>query len=249
VTELPRTPLPRIPMNNGISWYPCSLGSCRKGDTYCRCSWLDSLQERKWPGSARYVIVQRSYVVRRKGAREDELFPKEHPIGHRRLRGVEAAAQAATELSRETGSEVHIVYTLPTSAQLIGPHSYSAEVREPLIGGAERDAETFLKEQAEKIGAEGGKVAETHLRNGDPDKEIIRTAEALDVGLIVIGSRGLGAISRALMGSVSDSVVRHAHCPVFVVRGGRAADEHPGDKPWRGDHAKGLHIGELPRTP
>jgi nucleotide-binding universal stress UspA family protein len=107
---------------------------------------------------------------------------------------------------------------LPTPAQLIGHHLYSDEMRESLIGGAERDAETFLKDQAEKIGSDGGKVAETHLRSGDPDKEILRTAEALGVGLIVIGSRGLGALTRALMGSVSDSVVRHAHCPVFVVR-------------------------------
>ncbi len=128
------------------------------------------------------------------------------------------ATQAATELSRETGSEVHVVYVLPTPAQLIGHHLYSDEIRESLIGGAERDAETFLKEQAEKLASDGGKVAETHLRSGDPDKEILRTAEALDVGLIVIGSRGLGAISRALLGSVSDSVVRHAHCPVLVVR-------------------------------
>ena len=128
------------------------------------------------------------------------------------------ATQAATELSRETGSEVHVVYVLPTPAQLIGHHTYSAEIRESLIGGAERDAETFLKEQAEKIGSDGGKVAETHLRSGDPDKEILRAAEALGVGLIVVGSRGLGAVSRALMGSVSDSVVRHAHCPVLVVR-------------------------------
>jgi len=128
------------------------------------------------------------------------------------------ATQAATELSRDTGSEVHLVYVLPTPAQLIGHHLYSDEVRESLIGGAERDAETFLKEQAEKIGSDGGKVAETHLRSGDPDKEILRAAEALGVGLIVIGSRGLGALTRALMGSVSDSVVRHAHCPVFVVR-------------------------------
>jgi nucleotide-binding universal stress UspA family protein len=128
------------------------------------------------------------------------------------------AAQAATELSRETGSEVHLVYVLPTPAQLIGHHLYSDEIRESLIGGAERDAETFLKEQAEKVGSDGGKVADTHLRSGDPDKEILRAAEALGVGLIVIGSRGLGAVSRALMGSVSDSVVRHAHCPVLVVR-------------------------------
>ena len=128
------------------------------------------------------------------------------------------AAQAATELSRETGSEVHVVYVLPTPAQLIGHHLYSDEVRESLIGGAERDAETFLKEQAEKVSSDGGKVADTHLRSGDPDKEILRAAEALGAGLIVMGSRGLGAVSRMLIGSVSDSVVRHAHCPVFVVR-------------------------------
>ncbi len=128
------------------------------------------------------------------------------------------ATEAATELSRETGSEVHLVYVLPTPAQLIGHHLYTDEVRESLIGGAERDAETFLKEQAEKISSDGGKVADTHLRSGDPDKEILRTAESLGVGLIVMGSRGLGSISRMLIGSVSDSVVRHAHCPVFVVR-------------------------------
>ena len=50
----------------------------------------------------------------------------------------------------------------------------------------------------------------------------MRTSEELGVGMIVLGSRGLGAVSRALMGSVSDSVVRHAHCPVFVVRGDEA---------------------------
>jgi nucleotide-binding universal stress UspA family protein len=36
--------------------------------------------------------------------------------------------------------------------------------------------------------------------------------------MVVLGSRGLGVMRRALMGSVSDSVVRHAHCPVLVVR-------------------------------
>lgn len=128
------------------------------------------------------------------------------------------ATQAATELSRDTGSELHVVYVLPEPAQLIGHHLYSQETRESVIAEAEKGAEAFLKEQAEKIRSDGGKVAETHFRSGEPDKEILRTAESLGVGAIVIGSRGLGAISRALLGSVSDSVVRHAHCPVFVVR-------------------------------
>lgn len=128
------------------------------------------------------------------------------------------ATQAATELSRDTSSELRVVYVLPTPEQLIGHHLYPREIRESVVAEAEKEAERFLKEQAQRIEAGGGKVAETHFRSGDPDKEILRTAEAFDVGAIVIGSRGLGAISRALLGSVSDSVVRHAHCPVFVVR-------------------------------
>ena len=128
------------------------------------------------------------------------------------------ATQAATELSRDTGSELHVIYVLPTPAQLVGHHLYGQETRESVIAGAERDAETFLKDQAEQIGSNGGKVAETHFRSGEPDKEILRAAESLGVGLIVMGSRGLGAISRMLMGSISDSVVRHAHCPVLVMR-------------------------------
>ena len=48
--------------------------------------------------------------------------------------------------------------------------------------------------------------------------EIVALAEEIEAGLIVMGSRGQGGIRRALMGSVSDAVVRHAHCPVLVVR-------------------------------
>ena len=53
---------------------------------------------------------------------------------------------------------------------------------------------------------------------GEAAAEIVDLAEELGAGLVVVGSRGLGGIRRALMGSVSDSVVRHAHCPVLVVR-------------------------------
>jgi nucleotide-binding universal stress UspA family protein len=51
-----------------------------------------------------------------------------------------------------------------------------------------------------------------------PAAEVVALAEELGVGLIVMGNRGLGGIRRALIGSVSDSVVRYAHCPVMVVR-------------------------------
>jgi nucleotide-binding universal stress UspA family protein len=75
-----------------------------------------------------------------------------------------------------------------------------------------------LDTEAQKVREAGGRIAQTHLRTGKADTEIVDLAEELGVGLVVLGSRGLGGIRRALMGSVSDSVVRHAHCPVLVVR-------------------------------
>jgi len=132
------------------------------------------------------------------------------------------AAQAAGELSKQTGSEVHIAYVLPSPSELRGHHLYSQEVMQSVLEQAEGEARSFLEEQAKQLEASGGKVAETHLRAGEPDKEIVKLSEELGVGTIVIGSRGLGAVRRALMGGVSESVVRHAHCPVFVVRGDEA---------------------------
>ena len=129
------------------------------------------------------------------------------------------ATQAAAELSKNTGSEVHIAYVLPSPRELRGHHLYSQEVMRSVLEQAEGEARSFLEEQAKQLGAFGGKVAETHLETGEPDKEIVRLSEELSIGTIVIGSRGLGAVRRSLMGGVSESVVRHAHCPVFVVRG------------------------------
>jgi nucleotide-binding universal stress UspA family protein len=69
-----------------------------------------------------------------------------------------------------------------------------------------------------QVGKTDGEVAEMHARVGRPDAEIVGLADELGAGLIVLGSRGLGPLRRALMGSVSDSVVRHTHCPVLIVR-------------------------------
>jgi nucleotide-binding universal stress UspA family protein len=80
------------------------------------------------------------------------------------------------------------------------------------------EARRLRDEQVEKIEAGGGSVAEAHLAVGRPAEEIVAYAQDQGAGLIVMGSRGRGGIRRALMGSVSDSVVRYAHCPVMVVR-------------------------------
>jgi nucleotide-binding universal stress UspA family protein len=126
------------------------------------------------------------------------------------------AAQSAVELCERTGSELHVVHVgeyLPTF--------YAQTEEEPAQLRAE--AQRLLDEQTERLRAAGGQVAQAHLLLGRPAEQIVNLSEELGVGVIVIGSRGLSALRRVLLGSVSESVVRHAHCPVFVVRadGGR----------------------------
>lgn len=53
---------------------------------------------------------------------------------------------------------------------------------------------------------------------GDPKEAICQAAEVMHAGLLVLGSRGLGMIKRALLGSVSDYLAHHARCPVLIVK-------------------------------
>ncbi len=53
---------------------------------------------------------------------------------------------------------------------------------------------------------------------GEPGESIVEAANAEHADLIVVGSHGRGTVGRFLIGSVSDHVVRHAPCPVLVVR-------------------------------
>ncbi len=125
----------------------------------------------------------------------------------------ELARTSAIDVANSTNSELHVVTVAP------GYPSY--DVRNPAVVEQLREqAEDILNKQAAKIEREGGKVAEKHLRIAERYRaqQIVQVAEDIGAGLIVMSSRGLGGVRRALMGSVSDSVVRHAHCPVLVVR-------------------------------
>jgi nucleotide-binding universal stress UspA family protein len=133
------------------------------------------------------------------------------------------AAQTAIDLANKTGSELHVVYARipPYSRAFYEGYEEGVDVGAYLQDESEeltRRGQGLLDEQVRKIEAAGGSVAQAHLREGKPEAEITAVAEEIGAGLIVVGSRGLGGIRRAMLGSVSDAVVRHAHCPVLVVR-------------------------------
>ena len=65
---------------------------------------------------------------------------------------------------------------------------------------------------------EGGKVLLISNFHSHPGQFVVESANKEKVGMIVMGTRGLGTVRRTIMGSVSDYVVHHAHCPVVVCR-------------------------------
>ncbi|HEX2739019.1 MAG TPA: universal stress protein [Rubrobacter sp.] len=141
------------------------------------------------------------------------IFPTKILLATDGSKDAELALSTSVDLADSTNSELHVVTVAP------GYPSY--DVRRPeVVEQLREQAEEILEDQVKKIEQKGGKVTEKHLRIAGRHRadQIVEVAEEKEVGLIVMGSRGLGGVRRALMGSVSDSVVRHAHCPVLIVR-------------------------------
>ena len=140
----------------------------------------------------------------------------------------ELASRTAADVAEKTGSDLHVVHVFdiapvgpplyPGAADVEGIEQGEPLLEEGLVRASEQRARGTLEAAVEKVRSAGADVAQAHLREGRAAPEIVALAEDIEARLIVIGSRGRGGIRRALMGSVSDLVVRHAHCPVLVVR-------------------------------
>jgi nucleotide-binding universal stress UspA family protein len=159
------------------------------------------------------------------------IFPTKILLATDGSEEADLALRTATDLATSTGSELHIVYVeaapyRPSTAW----DTFGGEELTRLDEEAEEAAKTRVDEQVQKVREADGEVAGAHARVGFSDAEIVDLAEDLGAGLIVMGSRGHAGLRRALMGSVSDSVVRHAHCPVMVVRPQKApTSQHEAD--------------------
>jgi len=157
------------------------------------------------------------------------------------------AARMAITLSRSLGGELRVVYVD------VAPSAYAAAESEildyefwnELREIAQNEASQSVEKEVRKIEDAGGKVEMVHVAVGHPESEILRIAEEIGADLVVVGSRGLGPLRRVLMGSVSESVVRHAHCSVLVVRGqGRDGGYLPGRILLALDGSKGADEAE-----
>ncbi|KAF8398035.1 hypothetical protein HHK36_016961 [Tetracentron sinense] len=99
-----------------------------------------------------------------------------------------------------------------------GPGVYATPLVLDSVRKAQEENSAALLSRALQICKERMIKAETMILDGDPKDMICHAAEQIHADLLVVGSRGLGKIKRAFLGSVSDYCAHHAKCPVLIVK-------------------------------
>src|SRR5918994_154402 len=167
-------------------------------------------------------LIQLVRNMRREWRSGISIFPTKILLATDGSKDADLALSTAVDIANGTNSELHVITAAPGRPDPVyASHEmgFHWETYEEAREAVKKDAQDILDEQVRKVQEAGGTVAGAHLKMEErKDMAIVHLADQLGAGLIVMGSRGVGGIRRALMGSVSDSVVRHAHCPVMVVR-------------------------------
>jgi nucleotide-binding universal stress UspA family protein len=133
------------------------------------------------------------------------------------------ALRAAADLSSRTGSDLHVVHVWPGPPLPVSRYPAGVGIARDDPREHEMKTRELLERHVSRAKVPRGIIARKHLREGRPAEEIAELAEELGVGLLIIGSRGLNAVKRLVVGSVSEGVVSLAPCPILVVRGGESA--------------------------
>lgn len=126
------------------------------------------------------------------------------------------ARRAAVDISQRTGSELYLLHVWRATPSHAHPGIALATDSEYY----EQRAQELLMGQLDELAQAGAEVSGAHLRRGRPAEELTSLAEELESGLLVLGSRGLGAVKRLVLGSVSEEVVSLCRRPTLVMRGG-----------------------------
>lgn len=122
------------------------------------------------------------------------------------------AAELASEMARCTQADLWVVSCFEPVPAYLGEPNLQKAITERIS-----QAEKVLETAVERIGQIPGQVHKEVIE-GSPADTILSVAGVRNVDLIVMGTRGLGRISRALLGSQSQKVVSQADCPVMLVR-------------------------------
>jgi universal stress protein A len=130
------------------------------------------------------------------------------------------AVETAVAFARESGATLDLVFVAAEGAYPVPPPMDMLRV--PIdLPSALNEASARLTSEEERVRARGI-ACESNVLVGRSDAEIVAHADRTQSDLIVLGTHGRSGFGHALLGSVAEKVVQHAHCPVLTVPARRA---------------------------
>lgn len=133
----------------------------------------------------------------------------------------DAAVEEIVKRPWPPDSEIKVITAVEMPIMVgIEPWAVAPDYFEQMESGVRSAAEEVITRAKSKLSAIPDKTVKisSEIIQGSPRQVIVDEAEAWNADLIVMGSRGLGAFNRLLLGSVSSAVVHHARCAVEIVR-------------------------------
>jgi nucleotide-binding universal stress UspA family protein len=132
----------------------------------------------------------------------------------------DAAVEEIVQRPWPPETEVKVISVVEMPVVMVEPWAFSADYFEKIEKALRGAAEDVIKRAESTLKTSGDKTLKisTEIIEGSPGQVIVDEAEKWPADLIVIGSRGLGAWNRLLLGSVSTGVLHHAKCSVEIVR-------------------------------
>jgi len=126
------------------------------------------------------------------------------------------AAEYASWFARVSKAAVHLVHVIVNPADAV----YEPEEvpNWDMVDHAEKKAREMVEAFAAKCLKANVSRPEIHVLHGDPYEKLMETARHIEPDLIVMSTRGRGGVAYLVIGSVTEKMVRHAPCPVFVAR-------------------------------
>lgn len=124
--------------------------------------------------------------------------------------GANVLREAARIAELRPDSQLHLVHVVVEE----GPASSTSEIV-ALDRRLER-APAEIRGYLEQVWNDVPRKIIAHLRAGAPSRSILQTAVDLDADLVVVGTHQRQGMEKLMLGSVSEQVLRHAHCPVLI---------------------------------
>lgn len=130
-----------------------------------------------------------------------------------------AAASHGLALAKLTGADVTALFVIDVSTIMTFPLGPALPDLTPVLEDEGKKAVEFVRAEGERMGVKV--IAKIEL--GSPASTIIKDSEKFD--LVVMGTLGRSGVSKLLLGSVAEKVIRFAQCPVLVVRDPKSKDQ------------------------